>query len=90
MGCYPGLLDDHGGNHAEHPVVAFYMAEDVAVACPDTGFVGTDQYRIALAGRRVDGVGQVRIVEEEADLAGRWTRSGPRCRVSVGRPALGS
>jgi len=47
------------------------MAENVAVPYSDTGFVGTDQYRIALAGRHVDGVGQVRMVEGEADPAGR-------------------
>jgi hypothetical protein len=70
--CYhSGLLDDHGGDHAEHPVVSFHMAENVAVPYSDTGFVGTDQYRIALAGRHVDGVGQVRMVEGEADPSGR-------------------
>ena len=63
MGCNPGLLEDHPGDHAEHPVIPIHMAEDLAVPYPDTEFVGTDQHRIALVGRHVDGVGQVRMVE---------------------------
>jgi len=63
-----GSFHDDRGDHAEHPVVAFHVVEDVTVPHPGARFVGADQHRVALARRHIDGVGKVRVIEREAVL----------------------
>src|SRR3546814_11742526 len=56
------LLDDEGGDHAEHAGVKLDVGEDVAVPHPGAGLVELEQHRVDLArsdDQRVDCVRQI-------------------------------
>lgn len=71
------LLDDHRGDHAEHPLLTLGVGEDVAVEDPDPRIGRLDQDRVALARGDVDA---------DRGTGGPGRRSPTPRRTSLARP----